>query len=175
MYPEDCCRHAWPSTFRHHPDLPDSASTERASKRKAMLRNYPPAAPPAEIFVSTSVFGPGGVLGPYKTLRIFLNRLSFGGAVQLESACSLHVSLVALAWSGAFSADVDFSLPDSATSPQVTLSCSSGNARGSSPACTWSGPSGRRIMMAENNTKRTDAFLLASTVCFISVLLYSPM
>ena len=57
--------------------------------------NYPPAAPPAEILVSTSGFGPGGVSGPYRILMSLCKKPSCCGAgcSQGDNFCSAHTLL----------------------------------------------------------------------------------
>lgn len=52
------------------------------------VRNYPPPAPPAEILVSTSGFGPGGVSGPYRILKSFLRKPSLTGATSSQETDS---------------------------------------------------------------------------------------
>jgi hypothetical protein len=57
--------------------------------------DYPPAAPPAEILVSTSGFGPGGVSGPYRILMSLCKKPSCCGAgcSQGDNFCSAHTLL----------------------------------------------------------------------------------
>ena len=77
--------------------------------------NYPPAAPPAEILVSTSGFGPGGVSGPYRILMSLCKKPSCCGAdcSQGDNFCSAHTLLDEESdWSDALCPEADPSLLD---------------------------------------------------------------